>query len=435
MLLEMWRWVVAVGLIGICRVILKRLAACLLAGGISLIMMIVPALARESFLEWRARLWVDAEAMGIARATFDRELKGVTLNRSAPDLVLSASKKKKRQDTGQAEFVKTPGQYLKRSQLRFLAKRGRQVEAKYRKELLEIERQYGVPRSIILAIYGRETAFGSYKVKRDTIRALLTQAYLGRRAEFFRNELLLALKILQEGHVTRRKMRSSWAGAMGLTQFIPSDFYKHAVDFDGDGKRDIWSSVPDALASAAKQFLNNGWERDKRWGEEVRLPSGFDCTLEGPHHMRPIKDWRALGLNLSFGKRFDPVRDDEPAYVLLPEGTFGPVFLLSNNFLVIKKYNFADLYALFVGNLSDRIQGKGKIEKSWVKAKFVRTWQIVEMQERLAKLGFYSDKIDGKVGAFTRNAIGKYQNSNGLTADCWPSDGLLRHMRKTASRE
>ena len=404
--------------------------ACLSAGvGIS------PAQSRESFADWRVGLWPDAEAMGIRRATFDRELKGVRPDRSLPDLILPGAKKKKRHDRGQAEFVKTPGQYLKGSQLSFLARRGRQVEAKYHKELIAIEREYGVPRSIVLAIYGRETAFGSYKVKRDTIRALLTtQAYLGRRAEFFRNELLLALKILQEGHVTRRKMRSSWAGAMGLTQFIPSDFYKHAVDFDGDGKRDIWGSVPDALASAAKQFVNNGWEPGKRWGDEVRLPSGFDCTLEGPHHMRTIAEWRALGIKRSFAKEFGSVRDDEPAYVLLPEGTFGPVFLLSNNFLVIKKYNFADLYALFVGNLSDRIEGKGKIEKPWVKAKFVRTWQIVEMQERLAKLGFYSDKIDGKVGAFTRNAIGKYQNSTGLKADCWPSDRLLKHMRKTASQ-
>ena len=411
-----------------------RIAAGLVVFCLAISQTIFPVFALESFSDWRAGLWPDAEAMGVTRATFDRELKGVKPNRSLPDLILPGAKKKKRQDKGQAEFVKTPGQYLKGSQLKFLAQRGRQVDAKYRKELRAIEREYGVPRSIILAIYGRETAYGSYKVKRDTIRALLTQAYLGRRAKFFRNELILALKILQEGHVTRRKMRSSWAGAMGLTQFIPSDFYKHAVDFDGDGKRDIWGSVPDALASAAKQFVNNGWERDARWGDEVHLPSGFDCTLEGPHHMRSIKEWRALGLKLSFGRSFDQARDDEPAYVLLPEGTFGPVFLLTQNFLVIKKYNFADLYALFVGNLSDRIEGKGKLEKSWVKSRFVRTWQIVEMQERLAALGLYSDKIDGKVGAFTRNAIGKYQNANGLRSDCWPSDKLLEHMRKTASR-
>ena len=221
---------------------------------------------------------------------------------------------------------------------------------------------------------------------------------------------------------------------MGLTQFMPSDFYKHAVDFDGDGRRDIWNSVPDALASAAKQFVNNGWQRGVRWGDEVHLPAGFDCTLEGPHHMRTVKEWRALGLRLAFGKKFNVAKDDAKAYVLLPEGTYGPVFLLTDNFLVIKKYNFADLYALFVGNLSDRIEGRGKIEKPWVKSRFVRTWQIVEMQERLAALGLYSDKIDGKVGTFTRNSIGKYQKAVGLNVDCWPTDGLLKHMRKTASR-
>ena len=141
-----------------------------------------------------------------------------------------------------------------------------------------------------------------------------------------------------------------------------------------------------------------------------------------------------MGLKLSFAKKFDPAKDDDPAYILLPEGTYGPVFLLSNNFLVIKKYNFADLYALFVGNLSDRIQGGGKIEKSWVKSRFVRTWQIVELQERLAALGLYADKIDGKVGTITRNSIGKYQKANSLRPDCWPSEGLLKHMRKTAAR-
>ncbi len=393
-----------------------------------------PLLALESFAAWRAGLWPDAQAMGITRATFDRELKGVTPNRSLPDLLLPGADKKKRHDKGQAEFIKTPGQYLKGSQLKFLAARGRKLDVKWRKELVAIEREYGVPRSMILAIFGRETAYGSYQLRRDAIRALATQAYLGRRADFFRNELLLALKILQEGHVSRRKMRSSWAGALGLTQFMPSDFYKHAVDFDGDGRRDLWNSVPDALASAAQQFVNNGWQRGRRWGDEVRLPKNFDCTLEGPNHMRPIKEWHALGLRLSFGKKFDPAGTDDPAYVLLPEGIYGPAFLLSHNFLVIKKYNFADLYALFVGNLADRIEGKGKIERSWVKNRLLRTWQIVEMQERLAALGLYGDKIDGKVGTITRNAIGNYQKSNGLRIDCWPGNAVLKHMRKQAAK-
>ena len=412
----------------------RRLSAVLAIVCLSAGLVISPAQARESFADWRAALWPDAEAMGISRATFDRELKGVRPDRSLPDLILPGAKKKKRHDRGQAEFVKTPGQYLSGRQLGYMAVRGRKLTKKYRKELADIEEKFGVPSSIIMAIFGRETSYGSYKLKRDAIRALTTQAYLGRRADFFRTELILALKILQEGHVSRKRMRSSWAGALGLTQFMPSDFYKHAVDFDGDGKRDVWNSVPDALASAAKQFLDNGWEPGKRWGDEVRLPPNFDCTLEGPHHMRSIAEWRELGIKMSFGKSFDDSKNEDKAYVLLPEGTYGPVFLLSNNFLVIKKYNFADLYALFVGNLSDRIEGGGKIEKRWVKSRFVRTWQIVEMQERLAALALYSDKIDGKVGTITRNSIGKYQNSNGLKADCWPSDGLLKHMRKTASR-
>ena len=409
-----------------------KLAVLLSAMLVSVLM--APATAREDFATWREGLWPDADAMGITRSTFDTALKGVKPDRSLPDLILPGRKKKKRQDKCQAEFVKTPGQYLNARQLGFLAKRGKQLNLKYDKQLIEIEGDFGVPRSMLLAIFGRETAFGSYKLKRDAIRALTTQAYLGRRADFFRKELLLAIKILQEGHVSRKKMRSSWAGALGLTQFMPSDFYKHAVDGDGDGRADIWNSVPDALASAAKQFLDNGWERDKSWGEEVHLPKGFDCTLEGPHQMRSIREWRDLGLSLSFNKKFDPSQDDEKAYVLLPEGTYGPVFLLSNNFLVIKKYNFADLYALFVGNLADRIDGAGKLEKSWVKSKFVRTWQIVEMQEHLAASGLYTDKIDGKVGAYTRNAIGMYQKANGLKPDCWPTNGLLKDMRRRASR-
>jgi lytic murein transglycosylase len=289
-----------------------------------------------------------------------------------------------------------------------------------------------VPGNVILAIWARETSFGAYKLPHDAIRVLATQAYLGKRKEHFRQEFLQALQILEEGHVARGEMKSSWAGAMGHTQFLPTDFYKHAVDFDGDGKRDIWKSVPDALASAASQLAGKGWQRGRRWAIEVRAPASFDCTRAEPGVGLPVREWVKRGFIPAHGRKLSEADLAEQASVLMPEGKYGPAFLTPKNYFVLKDYNFSDLYVLFVGHLSDRISDPRPFETPWSKADQLRTAQVEEMQRILTAKGIYKDKIDGKAGMLTRAALGEYQKTNGLKLDCWPTPAVLEHMRRAA---
>jgi hypothetical protein len=239
----------------------------------------------------------------------------------------------------------------------------------------------------------------------------------------------LALKMLEEPDVRPADLRSSWGGAMGLTQFLPSEFYKHAVDFDGDGRRDIWHSVPDALASAAKQLADKGWQPGRRWAYEVRAPEGFDCTQGVPEVVRPIGDWLKAGFVPAYGRRLRPDELAETASVLQPEGIYGPAFLTPKNYFVIKEYNFSDLYVLFVGHVSDRIGDPRPFETSWSKGAQMRTADVEAMQKGLTARGLYEDKIDGKAGMKTRAALGAYQKANGLKLDCWPTSAVLDHMR------
>jgi hypothetical protein len=215
---------------------------------------------------------------------------------------------------------------------------------------------------------------------------------------------------------------------MGLTQLLPSEYYKYAVDFDGDGHADIWNSVPDALASAAKQLVGKGWQRGEAWAYEVRVPPGADCTIAEPEVTMSIGEW--------IGRGFAPVRGrpraDElarPASLLMPEGLQGPAFLTPKNYFVLKEYNFSDLYVLFVGNLADRIAGGGPFATPWTRISQLATAQLEAIQRVLSEKGFYRDRIDGKAGMKTRAAIGAYQKANGLTVDCWPGSAVLEHMR------
>ena len=291
-----------------------------------------------------------------------------------------------------------------------------------------IEQNFGVPGSVVLAIWGRETGYGGAKLPHNAVRVLATQAYLGRRKEQFRQEFLLALKMLQEGHVALASMRSSWAGAMGHPQLLPSGFYKHAVDFDGDGRRDVWNSVPDALATIAKQLADLGWQRGQRWAYEVRAPENVDCTTAEPETQRPVAEWIKRGFAPADGRK--PARDlSAPASLLLPEGTYGPAFLTLKNYYVLKDYNFSDLYVLFVGNLADRIAGGGPFVTAWSRTAQLRTEEVEAMQRHLTARRFYADKIDGKAGMLTRAALGAYQKAHGLKLDCWPTPAVLEHMR------
>jgi lytic murein transglycosylase len=383
------------------------------------------ASADDSFAAFLQSLIPQARALGVTRETFLAATRGLDPDLTLPDLVIPGRVEK---PPGQPEFVLTPGDYLKERQLAALAGHGRKLASKHRGTLARIEREIDVPGSVVLAIWARETDFGRYRLAHDAIRVLATQAWLGRRKEMFREELLLALKLLQEGHVTREAMRSSWAGAMGLMQFLPSDFYKYAVDFDGDGRRDIWGSVPDALASAARQLAGRGWQRGGAWAIEVRAPKDFDCSRAEPAVKRAVSEWLELGFAPAGRRRLSAQELAEEASVLMPEGTHGPAFLTPNNYFVIKDYNFSDLYVLFVGNLADRIAGEGGFVTPWAKDTQLRTADVETMQQRLTALGFYHDKIDGKAGMLTRAALGAYQKANGLTLDCWPTPAVLRHM-------
>jgi membrane-bound lytic murein transglycosylase B len=235
--------------------------------------------------------------------------------------------------------------------------------------------------------------------------------------------------MLQDG-VPRSNLRSSWGGAMGLTQFLPSEYYKYAVDFDHKGGPDIWHSVPDALASAAKQLAGKGWQTGRPWAIEVRAPKTVDCTIAEPGHVMPVAEWLKHGFAPAYDRKLTPVELATEASLLLPEGAYGPGFLTPKNYYVLKDYNYSDLYVLFVGHLSDRIAGGRPFEHPWSKAAQLKTAEVETMQRRLTALGLYKDKIDGKAGMLTRAALGAYQKSNGLKVDCWPTAAVLDHMRR-----
>jgi lytic murein transglycosylase len=381
--------------------------------------------AAETFPQFLQSTWPDAQKAGVSRATFDAAVKGLEPDLTLPDLEIPGRKEKA---PAQPEFVLTPSQYLKESTFQRLAAQGKQLAAKYKDTLARIEREIGVPGDVVLAIWARETDYGGYKLPYDAVRVLATQAYTGKRKDFFRNEFVYALKMLQAG-TPRSLMRSSWGGAMGMTQFLPSELYKYAVDFDHDGKVDIWNSVPDALASAAKQLAGKGWQRGQPWAIEDKLPRGFDCTLAEPGAVSPVGVWLKLGVTPADGRKLPPEQLAMEASVLMPEGSYGPAFLTPKNYYVLKEYNFSDLYVLFVGHLSDLIGGGRPFVAPWSQGTQLRTHDVEAMQRRLTALGFYKDKIDGKAGMLTRAALGAFQKARGLKVDCWPDADVLEKIR------
>src|SRR5712671_2481407 len=391
--------------------------------------LLLPAPARAadaSFAQFIASLWPEAQAAGVSRATFDAETRGLEPDYKLPDLILPG-----RPATGapsQAEFVQVPADYVKEAGIIRLAAEGQRLMAKHSAALTAIEARFGVPATIMLAIWGRETDYGRYTLPDDTLRVVATQAYVGRRKDQYRTEFILALKILGEGAVARKDMRSSWAGATGLTQFLPSEYYKHGVDFDGDGRVDIWNSVPDALASAAQQLVNKGWQPGLRWAYEVRAPANVDCTMGVPEVTKPIGEWLRQGFVPVRGQQLSATEQAQPASLLQPEGIYGPAFLTTKNYFVIKEYNFSDLYVLFVGHLSDRMLRPQPFATPWSASSQLRTADVEAMQRHLTRIGLYNDKLDGKAGMKTRAALGAYQKSAGLKVDCWPSEAVLRSI-------
>jgi lytic murein transglycosylase len=387
----------------------------------------VPAHASDpGFTRFVTSLWPEAQRAGVSRATFDSVTAGLEPDYKLPDLILPG-----RPATGapsQAEFVQVPADYLKESSIARLAAEGQRLMQKYGPTLNAIEKRFGVPAPIILAIWGRETDYGRYTLPYDAMRVLATQAYVGRRKDQYRTEFIDGLLLLQHGDVSRKNFRASWGGATGLTQFLPSELAKHGVDFDGDGRVDIWTSVPDALASAARQLVNKGWQPGVRWAYEVRAPRNADCTEGVPEVTKPIGEWLHEGFSPVRGQQLTAAERAQVASLLQPEGIYGPSFLTTKNYFVIKEYNFSDLYVLFVGHLADRMTSPLPFATPWSASTQLRSRDVEAMQRHLTRIGLYKDKIDGKAGMLTRAALGAYQKSAGLKVDCWPSDAVLRAM-------
>jgi membrane-bound lytic murein transglycosylase B len=366
--------------------------------------------------QWVESFWSTAKAAGISRATYDRALKGFTPD---PDVIRSAS--------SQPEFTLKVWDYLARMVSDERIEDGGGALAQYADVLAAIEARYGVDRRVVVAIWGMESSYGGAfknpRLYKATIRSLATLAYNGGRlASFGRQQLLAALKIVQRGDVAPDGMLGSWAGAMGQTQFIPTSYEAYAVDFDGDGRRNIWTSVPDALASAANLLAKNGWRRGEGWGYEVRVPARADLTGE-----RTLAAWEDLGVSRVMGQPFP--RPTDRATLWRPNGANGPGFLLLKNFSVIKRYNNSNLYALAVGHLSDRIGGFGPFVASWPKHELpLSEKERQQMQLYLTMLGHYEGDIDGVIGSGSRDAIRAYQRSAGLRVDGVESRALLQRM-------
>ncbi|ODT74927.1 MAG: lytic transglycosylase [Pelagibacterium sp. SCN 64-44] len=359
-----------------------------------------------------AQLWDEAKSSGIDRSVFESALGGYRpLDRIAT------------QSANQPELVEGVGVYVaKRVDPRI--DQGIRRMREWSDTLARIERQYGVAEEVLVSIWGMETNFGGYMGNEKVPHALATLSETGRRADYFRSELLTALRIIQDGHITADGMVGSWAGAMGQTQFMPSSFMQFAVDFDGDGRKNIWSSVPDALASAANYLRNNGWRPGETWGYEVRLPEGFSAR-DGA---MTLAEWQQLGVRRVAGRSFP--RPGDQARLYLPAGIDGPAFLTLPNFEVIKRYNNSNSYALSVGHLADRLIGGGAFVASWPNGPELTRTERRELQSHLVRLGYDVGGVDGVVGSATRTAISAFQRQQGLPVDGYPTPDLLRRLKE-----
>ena len=373
-------------------------------------------------------IWPAAKARGVPRATFDAAFAGVTPNLKLPDLQLPGDTAKVEEKNRQAEF-QSPSTYFDEKSLSGVAAKGRVLAKTYAQVLARIEKRTGVPGPIILAIWGRESGYGVAKIPYNAFEVLATKAYLSRRKEMFRTELLAALEIVADGHLTVADMRSSWAGALGQPQFMPSKFLQYAVDQDGDGRRDIWKSVPDTLASIGNYLKLSGWVAGRGWGYEAVVPASVSCTLEGPDQGQPISAFTGAGVTRMSGQPFPVKEAKATGHLMMPAGRFGPAFIATPNFYVIKTYNNSDLYALYIGQLADRITGGGAFEGGWKRVEGMTRGDVARLQERLVAKGFDVGGADGLPGFKTRRVIGEVEKKLGLPETCWPSKGLAAKVK------
>lgn len=398
-----------------------------------LLLAMLPAAAApidDQFRAWLERdLWPEAQKNGISRPVFDAAFAGVKPNLKLPDLVLPGQKPRTPKRQHQAEFG-APGAYFAEKTLEAVAAGGRARAGTYASTLAGIERRYGVPPGIVLAVWGRESGFGAAKMPYDAFEVLGTKAFLATRKEMFRKEVLAALQIVQQGLVPRASMKSSWAGALGGPQFLPSSFLKDAVDFDGDGRPDIWNSVPDTLASIAAYLAGHGWQKGRDWGFEVEVPQAVPCFLEGPDRGRAVRQWAASGIARVGGRPFPAAELDGEVFLLMPAGRNGPAFLVTPNFYVLKDYNTSDLYALFIGHAADRMAFPAiRFAGGWGRVDALYRSDIAAMQSGLERRGYDVGGADGLPGYKTRRAIGAWQEKAGRPATCFPDSGLVEALR------
>ncbi|KUP94730.1 membrane-bound lytic murein transglycosylase B precursor [Tritonibacter horizontis] len=378
---------------------------------------VAEATANSLLQDWIGDFRTRARAAGLSTATLDAAFKGVTYDAKAI-----------KRDRNQSEFTKTIWDYLDSAASDARVTNGKSALAARQALLNRIEQTYGVDKEVVVAVWGLESNYGSYRGDDDIVQSLATLAFDGRRGAFFEAQLVAALKIIEAGDVDPRDMIGSWAGAMGHTQFIPTSYLDYAVDFTGDGKRDIWSDDPsDALASTAAYLKKFGWVTGQPWGVEVALPQGFDYRLANRKIQKSPADWAKLGVLDMDGA---PVADHGAASILLPAGGKGAAFMIFRNFAVIERYNTADAYVIGVGHLSDRLKGGPRIKGDWPRGDRALTFaERQEMQRRLTRAGFNTQGVDGRIGPKTIAAIRDFQSAKGLVPDGYASLNLLKTLR------
>ncbi len=365
-----------------------------------------------------AGLWPEAARRGVTRDNFERFTAGLTPDLRIMDLL-----------DAQPEFTKSTWDYLDALVSDERIARGRELLAQYAPVFDAVERTYGVDRHIVTAIWGVESNYGTMGGDRPVIRSTATLACVGRRRDYFREEFLSALEILQRGDVAPDHLIGSWAGAFGPTQFMPSSFKRYAVDFDRDGRRDVVDSVADLIASTANNLKMDGWASGESWGYEVVVPANFDYLLADRARQMTMRQWEALEIKRAGGQPFP--RSGDRAFLLLPAGARGPAFLMLQNFHVIMKYNPAEAYALAIGYLADRLRGAGPLVQSWPREERALTiTERYELQQLLARRGFDIGEPDGLLGPRTRIAIRNFQVATGQVPDGFASSLVLDRLRQ-----
>lgn len=369
-----------------------------------------------SFAAWVAQFAIEARAAGIRPATVQQALGAAQWQPRVVEL-----------DRAQPEFTRTPWAYLDSAVSATRVAQGRQQLAQHRAPLDAAAARYGVPAPIVTAIWGMESNYGTNFGTFRTVDALATLAHEGRRRNWARSELLAALRILDAGDIAPDRMVGSWAGAMGHTQFLPSVFLAHAVDADGDGHRDIWGSIPDVTASTARFLADEGWRAGERWGTEVRLPAGFDYARAELTVRQPASQWAAEGVQALDGQ---PLPALDGASVLTPAGARGPAFLVGPNFRTLLRYNNAVNYALGVALLAQQIDGGPAVQATWPRdLQPLNREQVRTLQLALNARGFATGTPDGVMGPATRAGLRRYQQSEGLVADGYPTLELLGRVQ------